>query len=270
MDLESKTPFDVSGTGDVEAQEYLLKTHVAWGVSWRGRGHRLRGTARQDAVALTTTESGVLVAAVADGVGSQAKSAFGARIAADTAVAQVREQSDRDELPPPRSLRVAFKRARSAVATKAEQIGVPVEELASTLIVASVTWTADSMHLAASWTGDGMILVFRRCNEPLQVCLRSETGGPPDSVVPVASTTGSVLLRNSEQVELPGHDWTIAVMTDGIADDFAGRADDLCRAIDAVRSLPILLRSIGYRRKGSHDDRSIVVVRPRRSRCPAP
>lgn len=117
-----------------------------------GRAHERRGVGNQDAFAAATAADGSLLLAVADGAGSAERSAEGARVAADTAVASLAAGGALDS---GARLLAAFRQARSAVSRKAERSGIPVREYASTLLL--VCAGADSV--GALQLGDGAVVI---------------------------------------------------------------------------------------------------------------
>jgi len=117
-----------------------------------GRAHELRGTGNQDAFAAATAADGSLLLAVADGAGSAARSAEGARAATEAAVACLAAGPPGG---PEERLLTAFRQARSAVGRKAVRLGEPVREFASTLLLVDVS--AGSVN--ALQLGDGAVVI---------------------------------------------------------------------------------------------------------------
>lgn len=128
--------------------------------SVRGTSHEKTGQACQDATYFRLLPHGVLVAAVADGAGSAALSDVGASIAAGAAVEAIRHR-----LATPKVLehdvaleillRQCLEVTQKAVEEEAEERGMKVRDLASTLILVVAT----PELVAATQVGDGVAVV---------------------------------------------------------------------------------------------------------------
>ena len=100
--------------------------------------------------------------AVADGAGSAPRSHEGSRIAVDAAVASVVEGINRQpaaafaEGTAASTVRDAIERARTEVERYGRRQGIPLSELASTLIVA----LASDNLMTAAQVGDGAVIAF--------------------------------------------------------------------------------------------------------------
>lgn len=133
----------------------------AWRIIGRsvvGSGHERVGLPCQDACAYRLLPSGVVVAAVADGLGSAERSADGAQIAVRVALETLESVLNTDDESAPellsKAIAAAFAAARSALEQEAEDASVPLRELATTLMVVACGWG----HLAAGHLGDGAIV----------------------------------------------------------------------------------------------------------------
>jgi hypothetical protein len=126
-------------------------TDAAWravGASVVGSGHRARGVGCEDACAVAVADDGALLIVVADGAGSAAEAALGARVAVASALEALRRGADVGD---------ALLVARAAVEDVAGAAGRPVGALAATVLATRVT--AESLETAQ--VGDGALVVRR-------------------------------------------------------------------------------------------------------------
>ncbi len=141
------------------------------GVSAAGAGHVRGGLPCQDAHGWKLEADGALIAAVADGAGSVPCAAEGARIAVKAAVEQaaaiwrVGRPHDRDDWG--QLVRGAFTVAQLAVQSAARELGRPIHDLSTTLLLA----IAAPEQTAAGQVGDGAV-VARFAGEGLTALTR--------------------------------------------------------------------------------------------------
>lgn len=121
-----------------------------------GTSHRQTGQACQDYGAVKMTAGGILIAACADGAGSAAHSEIGAQLAAEALLASAErhlQEGATAEAPEPKIILGWYEAARLRVAAEADSLGVPIRQLATTLLFAAV---AESW-VAFAQIGDGVI-----------------------------------------------------------------------------------------------------------------
>ena len=124
-------------------------TWRAVGASVAGAGHRSRGSRCEDAFALhVDVAAGSLLVAVADGAGSAPRAARGATVAVAVAMAALRAGADVGD-----TLLVA----RAALEDLAVADGIPLGDLATTLLVARVGPGA----VETAQVGDGAVVLRR-------------------------------------------------------------------------------------------------------------
>lgn len=129
-------------------------TASAWrllGASVTGRAHLTRGSGNQDALAAATARDGSLLLAVADGAGSAAHSATGARVAVETALSSL-AASDLNS--PEAALSAALAKAARALNAMARRRGELPREYACTLLLSIAT----PELVCALQLGDGAII----------------------------------------------------------------------------------------------------------------
>jgi hypothetical protein len=193
-----------------------------------GRSHRRRDVPCQDAFALWRQPDGArAAAAVADGLGSRPLSHFGSQAATRAAVDHLAQEPTWDEA----ALLRAFAAARAAVQAAADERGVPIVDLATTLQVA----TLDGGRVQAGMVGDGAIVCAGRANrhaastaemspgddghaapEPATghdatVLLAPAEGGYANEVFPLTDPDWQAHLRLAQ-----GDAWAVLLFTDGL------------------------------------------------------
>jgi hypothetical protein len=123
-------------------------TWRALGASVAGAGHRARGAGCEDAFAVGVDDEGALLVAVADGAGSAPAAARGSASAVAIAMAALRAGAAAGD---------AVLLARGALEDLADAAGLPLSDLATTLLVVR----AGGGRLETSQVGDGAVVVRR-------------------------------------------------------------------------------------------------------------
>jgi hypothetical protein len=267
--------------------------------STRGRLHAHRGGWREDAYAFARHGAWSILA-VSDGAGSAPLSRVGSVTACERAVAELRLRLP--EAPPGGADEESLKavalpglRARLAGAASAalaglreaaEARGQPAEALAATLLLAVVCpWGGG--HLAAGLqVGDGQVALLTGSADGHAITLLGQADHGTHSAETRFLTTAGVeeSLEHRVRFALPAHLRAVALMTDGISDDFFPEERRLVELFDSP-SLPsmagrdgaplrgvlhavtcsaepgrALAEWIEYERRGSSDDRTILLL----------
>ncbi|WP_048152763.1 PP2C family serine/threonine-protein phosphatase [Methanolacinia paynteri] len=126
-----------------------------------GSSHIKKGVPCQDAFRSEKTDSGEIIVAVADGLGSAEHSEIGAKIAVNTAVDKIKSLFTNSDYGIPDAslmknrdiITEAFSASRTALEDFAGDNGYPLKKLACTLIVA-FTW---ERYLTTGHIGDGAV-----------------------------------------------------------------------------------------------------------------
>jgi hypothetical protein len=270
-------PTDLSDM--VPHEVYRLQTGVhGWrlaGASRRGKMHAHHGTYREDAFALGVAGHWHLVA-VSDGAGSCRLSRVGSHRIVETSVARMKEILTAEPDPAPERLRQALdealQAAHTAVHQEAKERELPVKEFSATFLLLAHGVVEDGHVLGSIQVGDGLIAVQYQDGsiEPLAERDSGAFGGETYFLTsrPVEDWLGRGAVRRLEQPPK-----LLAAMSDGVADDFipydkhlhglfatlgkvVGREEGY-REGDVAQ---VLLRLIGYDKRGSFDDRTLVMV----------
>ena len=180
------------------------------GVSLRGLSHERTESPMQDSFGAMALDSGWIVLAAADGVGSEPRADTGSRLAVRAALESLRcadsEIKEQDQAE--KALRDAFLSACRTISDQAEKDGAPVHEYATTLHV--VMTREDRIYIMHA--GDGGVVMlgengrFCRLTAPMK-----DTDG--ESVVPLqAGPDRWTFIARQEQAR------SLLVCTDGVWD----------------------------------------------------
>jgi serine/threonine protein phosphatase PrpC len=267
--------------------------------STRGRLHAHRGAWREDAYTFAR-QGAWSILAVSDGAGSASLSRVGSLTACERAVEELRvrlpahppravdeESLKAEALPGLRAQlanagRAALNGLREVAATR----GQPVEAFAATLLLA-VLCPWDGGHLAAALqVGDGQIALLAQRPDGPAVTLLGEADHGIHSAETRFLTTGGVeqTLEHRVRFALPRHLHAVALMTDGISDDFFPEDRRLLEMFTADSLAPLAARDgaplrgvlqavacsadpgralaewTEYECKGSSDDRTLLLL----------
>ncbi len=272
----------------------------AWGwsvaaASRRGKLHAHRGLWREDAFAVAEKEPWSIIA-LADGAGSARLSRVGARLACRTAAGHLGDvlppgglqaadtAALKEELVDLREvLAEAARLALEAVRAEAAERGQPLDAFASTLLLAvHVPWRGEQL-VGCLQVGDGAIALLDGAGE--LTLLGTADHGVHSSETRFLTTRGvEETLLHRTQFSLKRGLRALAVMSDGVSDDFfpeekrlgelftgraiAGMAGRDGGPVDGVlhgvagdaQPDRALARWLAYERKGSSDDRTLVLL----------
>jgi hypothetical protein len=174
-----------------------LATWRALGASVAGAGHRARGVGCEDASAVSVTDDGALLIAVADGAGSAPRASEGSTRAVAAAMEALRSGAE---------LCAVMHAARQSLEPVAA--GERLGDLATTLLVVRAT----SAGIETAQVGDGAIVLRR--GDALEVVAPDEKGEYLNETVFLTSAGWLDALR-VDTVPSDGVD-AIAVLTDGL------------------------------------------------------
>ena len=185
-----------------------------------GSSHVTNSVPNQDAVDYRLVEVGsvpVLVVAVADGAGSASRSDEGSQIAVKAAVASMvdginkRPAAAFSEHLAVSLVRGAIKRAKNAVVRYGRKHGVPIGELACTLIVA----VASERLATAAQVGDGAVIAFNVDSGAARTLCAAHTGEYANETTFITSRTRPHEIADVGHASRYDHD-ALALITDGL------------------------------------------------------
>lgn len=172
--------------GDLPVSSYRII-----GASAIGPLHVVNDTPCQDAYSFGAFHSGYIAIAVADGLGSAAKSEIGARLAVDSAVDAVKKivEIQGEEIDLSDVARRAVFSARDVLERKAEELQCKLRELACTLIVAVL----HKDRAAVAHIGDGAVVV--KTDEGLELLSGPDESEYANEVSPITGDNWEKSLR---------------------------------------------------------------------------
>lgn len=243
------------------------------GASRRGKSHAHDGTYREDAFEVEVV-NGWHIVAVADGLGSCSLSRVGSAAAVKGAVAGVAAalpdlSRDNADAGLRAALKAGLEKGLAEVVAESERCEVALRELSTTLLLLLHRVEGASHTVAAAQVGDGLLAAWQSDGSvlPLAEGLQGEYGA---QVVPLTGK-GAVerALGQAQLFRFESEPRLLLAMTDGVADDFFPPEEHLpkllehllpvCRREDADAALLELLR---YEKRGSFDDRTLVMLCP--------
>lgn len=256
----------------------------ALGVSVRGFDHEDANTRRDDAAALAVVGTW-LIAAVADGVGSAKMSRFGAREAANAAVAKIAENMRLLALPADAGqltsvMNIGMMAALNAMQRLAERQKRRLSDFSTTLLLVIHGHDAQGTQLVVTaQVGDGAIAAFAPGNP-------ADAGSPeltfvqlgtPDEgysggeIIPFNRLQPALWSKRIQVRYLPPETVGVLLLTDGVSDAFKPWYRHLWRLMkflgehvtpvpSADDALTQLRATMGFDQPGMGDDRTIVVI----------
>lgn len=254
------------------------------GASQRGQMHAHEGTFREDDFRIEAQGSTLLVA-VADGAGSCELSRVGSKLAVAAAM-KVMAEKVKDGPPKEEYLKFilssALKEAWDCLWTEAEtrkakkQLRkkdgkeISFKDLSTTLLL--LIYIPEHRILGVAQVGDGLLFLEKETGEPPIVLGYPESGEYSGLTYFLTSSKKDVLDEKIRIYTLNTADpRMICVMTDGVSDDIFPPVESLKGLIkplqtnlsagdDLEEKEAMLLKLLQYKRSGSFDDRTLVVV----------
>jgi len=256
----------------------LLEGVDGWrlaGASRRGKMHAHHGTYREDAFAMNVVGPWHLVA-VSDGAGSSRLSRVGSHLAVETAVTRMKEIVGAEPSLPPEKLRRALAEAlgaaHSAVHQEAKRRGLPVKDFSATLLLLVHGVDREGHVIGSIQVGDGLLAIKHRGGaiEPLAERDSGMHGG--ETYFLTSRPAESWSERGTVRLLQEPPEFLVA-MSDGVADDFIPydrHLPSLLGALDKITAREegfrdgdedqVLLQLIGCDKRGSFDDRTLVML----------
>ena len=249
--------------------------------SVRGKLHAHRALWREDSFALGTAENAAgswSICVVSDGAGSAPLSRVGSNVACQSALGdlmgtlgEIEALSDDVNADLPRvktALVEAARAALRAIRDEATNRNQPVNAFAATLLILVRRAVGDAQLCAAIQVGDGAIAL--NCASGLKL-LGAADHGQHSSETRFLTTQGMEDdFANRVKFSLPQDLRATLVVSDGVSDDYFPEDKRLSEVFEAVMPLAkatndagaALLNWLGYEKKGSSDDRTLVLSWP--------
>lgn len=272
LDQSDATPHEINAE---------MKTRDGWGIagaSARGKLHAHRGLWREDSLAFAEVqtrnfESLWSCVAVSDGAGSAPLSRVGAQIVVESVLSTLKSSLEtfgalwidgNDSVQ--EVLVEAAKNALDDLRDEAQKRQKPLGDFAATLLILVRREWQNGQLCASLQVGDGAIALY---HDDETLTLLGEADHGEHSSETRFLTTSGVENSLSERVkfEIVPNLRAFAVMTDGVSDDFFPENPRLGEIFKAL--LPVLeneedggekvLNWLGYEKKGSSDDRTLVL-----------
>lgn len=219
------------------------------GASQSGTSHLINGSPRQDAYDFVLTAAGRLVVAIADGLGSRPTSQVGARLFCEHVVAAGATKPDGSA----QDYLVAAAAQAGAVAESA--YALTYDDIS--FVAAVAVFSSEECELARI----GDVSGFSCHADGVFEELFTADGG---SINVVAASLPSMTAPTPE-TRTTLSNGPVVLVTDGLANDIrtsAGLRDWLGKQWRMPIGAYAMAESLRYRRQGSHDDRTAVVVWP--------
>ena len=249
--------------------------------SVRGKLHAHRALWREDAFAFGSAENAAgswSIVIVSDGAGSAPLSRVGANVACQAAtgdlagaLGEIETLSDDINADLPRikaALVGAAQTALQFLRDEADKRQQPLNAFAATLLILVRRAYHDKQLCAALQVGDGAIALD--CESGLKL-LGAADHGQHSSETRFLTTNGMEAdFVNRVKFSLPADLRATLVVSDGVSDDYFPEDKRLTEVFDALKPLAqsaedagaALLEWLGYEKKGSSDDRTLVLSWP--------
>lgn len=272
-EVEPSDPFDpVDATATMQKQGNGGEILV--GASRRGRSHAHDGKYREDSFAFDVQNAWILIA-VADGTGSKPLARVGSRIAANSAVEYLKTRlthlQTNEQVPAllRGALAGAMVHALAKIADEASSRQKEANDFATTLLLVVYGSFEKKKWLGIAQVGDGGMAIQKQNGECIQV-------GHADH----GQFGGEAVFLTSQEAQMSWHQRAfvyevqdsfqrLIVATDGVFDDFSppfGQTERLFQELHPMDeqedAAKWLLEWLNYERRGSFDDRTIVVLTP--------
>jgi serine/threonine protein phosphatase PrpC len=235
---------------------FAVNDFVIRSASHVGTRHMQQRQIRQDSYAVTASQDGrFVIAAVADGVGSERWAALGADWAASAAVGQGLDALETSGQAPAADLLINV--ASSEVRRWAGffDASAPESEFSTTLVVAVL----DSVTFEGQLARVGDANAFTRAEEKWIAHFRDSTAAPDAPTHAIPSTTPAI--ERATFVLDPGQ--CLVLVSDGIG-DLLLHADDVQHDLHQALAQPVTAQEFsaiaGFQRVQAHDDQTALAI----------
>ena len=277
-------PSDKEDPADHEVSKSQInskKSFIAVGGSIRGKYHAHNALHREDSFNFHVSDQWSIIA-VADGAGSCRLSRVGSKLAVNNALSFLEEklseyilsenedidQPLNDELLPLREFLVeSIIDSRTKLESESNNREIDVKELSTTLLIAILKKWKDKVLIAGIQVGDGTIAVLS--NNSVTSISEGDSGEFAGETTFITSKSIDSRLPHKVQFTLKQDFQAIAIMTDGVADDFFPTDPVMLKLFEQVLPIfnekadeiqPSFINWLKYERPGSFDDRTLVIL----------
>ena len=244
------------------------------GASRRGKMHAHNGSYREDAFAMDVTGRWHIIA-VSDGAGSARLSRVGSRLIVETALAHMKQALTAEPRPSPerlhQALDEALQAAHAAVHQEAKRRELPVKEFSATFLLLIHGEVEGGHAIGSIQVGDGLI-ALKSQDGVIESLAERDSGTYGGETYFLTSRPAEHWLERGVVRRLEQPPKFLVAMSDGVADDFIpyetylpGLFDELEKLVapDGAQNKRVdqaLLDLIGYDKRGSFDDRTLVML----------
>jgi len=244
------------------------------GASRRGRSHAHDGKYREDSFAFDVQDTWIFIA-VADGTGSKPLARVGAKTAANSALGYLKTRlmslHTNDQAPSTLrgALAGAMVHALAEISDEAACRQKEANDFATTLLLVAYGGCDEKRWLGIAQVGDGGIAIQKQNGECIQVGSADHGRFGGEAVFLTSQEAQMTWNQRAIVYEVQDAFQRLIVATDGVFDDFSppfGQTerlfDDLQPISEQADAAAWLLEWLNYERRGSFDDRTLVVLTP--------
>lgn len=247
---------------------------VLIGASRRGRSHAHDGKYREDSFAVDACDSWALIA-VADGTGSKPFARVGSKIATNSALSYLRTRlinlHSNDQVPSTLrgALAGAMVHALAQISDEAACRQKEANDFATTLLLVVYGGCDEKRWLGITQVGDGGIAIQKQNGECIQIGHGDHGQYGGEAVFLTSQEAQMSWGQRAFVYEVKDAFQRLIVASDGVFDDFSspfGQIEHLFQELQAMNAQANpdawLLEWLNYERRGSFDDRTLVVLIP--------
>ncbi len=271
-ELEPTDPSDPVPHVETVAMDGKLGWIIA-GASRRGKMHAHRAGYREDALAVAVAGPWQL-AAVSDGAGSAPLSRVGSHLAVETAITALARSLEGQAAPSDEALaaalREALEAAHAALHAEAKRRAIAPKDLAATFLLMAFGTVKGNPVVGTLQVGDGLI-ALRYLDDRIEALSKPDSGAFGGETYFLTSRPAEAWRDRAEVRHLAAMPALLVVMSDGVADDlipyeehlprfFSRVAKTVAGGLDGDTAAQRLSELIAYDKRGSFDDRTIVVM----------
>jgi hypothetical protein len=262
-----------------------LKKRFPIGKEWeiiaasrRGKMHAHKGSFREDAYAMGEANGWQFIV-VADGGGSRTMARVGSNLAANTAINRMKQVAQEKENLAKVSLeglaelilRESGQAAYEALQSAALERNLKTDDFGTTFLALAFYPNKKENIIGVLQVGDGLIAALME-NQEFTILADPDVGESAAQTMFLTSKPWEEWSKRIHFVELPSPPVMIVSMCDGVSDDMIPYSKNLpilfkvlIEQVNEDRPEEVLLKFLGYERRGSFDDRTLVFTYHKKS-----